>query len=328
MRRLNFRREDGVAMTEFALILPDLHGHRRRAPRLRPRLLLLDRGEPRRERDGALGGRRSQPVRPDHAAAACTRTARRPSSARRQGQRPFVSSATGATLNLGDPITVTVAEAVHVRPDPQASARSRSGPRRRCASRIPERRDARRRYSDASPVMSVLVTRPRRARPGDRPRRRDDPGASCCWPRWSSTSATGTRTSASSRTAPTPQPSPRASRTGRTGRPAFRPPTRRSRRVPHRRSRTQPGSIPAIRIQATTPATSFLLRRSRTRRSRTKPKSTWRSTPRATTTTPTTPTTTTAAREPRSETRATTTRNPPRRRTTSRRAADSGRTSR
>ena len=62
MKRLNFRREDGVAMTEFALILPIfmviVAGH----PRLRPRLLLLDPGEPRRERDRALGDRGSQPV--------------------------------------------------------------------------------------------------------------------------------------------------------------------------------------------------------------------------------------------------------------------------
>ena len=68
MRRpIDLRREDGVAMTEFALIIPVFMLDRGRPARLRPGVLLLDRDEPPGERGGALGGRRSQPV----PAAAC-----------------------------------------------------------------------------------------------------------------------------------------------------------------------------------------------------------------------------------------------------------------
>ena len=64
------RRGDDRVCARPARVRP----HRRRAARLRARLLLLDRGEPPRERDGALGRRRPEPVRtrPD-APAACAR---------------------------------------------------------------------------------------------------------------------------------------------------------------------------------------------------------------------------------------------------------------
>ncbi len=70
MKRLNLRREDGVAMTEFALILPIFMVIVAGMLAFGRVVLLLDRREPRRERDSALGGRGSQPVRADHAAGA------------------------------------------------------------------------------------------------------------------------------------------------------------------------------------------------------------------------------------------------------------------
>ena len=59
-RRINLRQAEGQAMTEFALsCLCSCSSSS--AARLRPRLLLLDRGEPPRERDCPMGRRRPQP---------------------------------------------------------------------------------------------------------------------------------------------------------------------------------------------------------------------------------------------------------------------------
>ena len=62
VRRLNLRREDGVAMTEFALIVPVFMVIVVGLLCVRTSPLLLDRDEPRGERGGPLGRRRSQPI--------------------------------------------------------------------------------------------------------------------------------------------------------------------------------------------------------------------------------------------------------------------------
>ncbi len=94
MRRINLRRDDGVAMTEFALILPVFMLIIVGLLVVRTRPLLLDRDEPRRERDRALGRRRPEPVRPgqtlqEHAAQSSTgRSSRATSGSASTSRRP------------------------------------------------------------------------------------------------------------------------------------------------------------------------------------------------------------------------------------------------
>ena len=134
VRRLKFRREDGVAMTEFALILPifmvivaGLLGFGRvffywiqanHVANETARWAIVDRN----------------PYAPTRR---CSSTLREQLDGRVQNDVDGLHrrSRTGATLSLGDPLTVTVAEAVHIRPDPRHRRRSRSGPPRRCGSR-------------------------------------------------------------------------------------------------------------------------------------------------------------------------------------------------
>ena len=104
VRRMNLKREDGVAMTEFALIVP-VFLLIVRAARLRAGVLLLDRGEPHGERDRALGRRRPQPVRPG----------RRCSSTRRRiPRREFASDVEvcidfpSGVVDLGEPVRVRI----------------------------------------------------------------------------------------------------------------------------------------------------------------------------------------------------------------------------
>ena len=110
------RRRDGRVRAHRAC----LPAARRRHPRLRAALLLLDRGEPRRERDRALGRRRQQPVRhrcetgrgrtrPAARRFSSTRGAARPTSSRTTRRSASRSPASDlATVAIGEPVEVKV----------------------------------------------------------------------------------------------------------------------------------------------------------------------------------------------------------------------------
>ena len=139
-RRIDLRREEGVAMTEFALDPARLHAHRRRAARLRPRLLLLDRGEPPRERDRAMGVVDRNPLTRSSTPLQQMRCQKTPARQRRtleftdakvcidfQGRPRRDADARGASA--GEDL-----QAVHASSRSSRSARSRSGARPRCGS--------------------------------------------------------------------------------------------------------------------------------------------------------------------------------------------------
>ncbi len=134
VRRMNLKREDGVAMTEFALIVPifllivagllpsgasSSTGSRRTTWRARPR-----------------AGPSSTATRTDPADAPAARaqTTRRSSSQSDVEGLHRLPRQDRATVDLGDPVRVQDPEAVQLRPDPRDRARSRSAAPRRCGS--------------------------------------------------------------------------------------------------------------------------------------------------------------------------------------------------
>ena len=153
---------------------------------------------------------------------------RRSSSTRSAGRRRVHRTAQrlhrlpgGGTLDLGKPVRVKIAEAVHASCRSSASDRSRSGRRRRM--RIERFATAAlRRSTTTTPdprhrdvlVSTLLSSGLRDERGGDpRPRGRDDSGVPPLDRARRRRRATGTRTSASCRTGPTPARSRQASST-------------------------------------------------------------------------------------------------------------------
>ena len=275
MRRIDLRRERRRGDDRVRAHPARLHAHRRRAARASGA-------------SSSTGSRRTTSRTRPRAGRSSTGTRTRParrSSSTRATDGGTIEFASDAKVCIDFPARrrrrsasrsqVEGPEAVHVRPDPRASGRSRSAARRRCASsNFAQRNGAPIDYTAAPcrrDIGSVHMSRLRDERGGVLVlARRDDPGVPAARRRSSSTSATGTRTSASSRTAPTRRRSRPASST-RTSGPACITDTHEG------------GHRSTAIAQAVSPATPRTPRPPSTRRSPTSRSSTSRSTPRATT---------------------------------------------
>ena len=150
MRRIDLKREDGVAMTEFALIVPIFLLIVVGLLALRARLLLLDRDESPGERDRALGGRRPEPVRPGQTLQ--QHAAREPTVEFESDVKVCIDFPGDGPPSIGDPRAREDPEAVQLRPDPRDAApiTIRGSSTMRIERFANGRR--RRRYTDGEPV--------------------------------------------------------------------------------------------------------------------------------------------------------------------------------